>query len=172
MMPKPWKIQHCCNKSPKAKHQQQARWKNNLFLKSFEFCCKCDTDIILMVQLTKWSDLSLQLWQLMESLTGGASMVPPQDLFGYTFLMRHMQAMSYPNPKQIEQQDLAARYMTKPSLEVLHDQTIDHAWMKGKVVVQRQSRDMGSIVLSSVPLCLKFWASPLLKHRYSDCDEV
>lgn len=62
----------------------------------------------------------------MESLTG-ASMVPPRDLFGYMFLTRHMQAMYYPTPKQIEWQELAARYMSGPSPEVLHDQTIDCA---------------------------------------------
>ena len=45
--------------------------------------------------------------------------------------------MYYPTPKQIKWQELAARYMTEPSPEVLHDQTIDRVWMKGKAVIRR-----------------------------------
>ncbi|PYH93822.1 hypothetical protein BO71DRAFT_380619, partial [Aspergillus ellipticus CBS 707.79] len=35
--------------SPRSRQQQRARRKENLFLKSFEYCQECDTDIFIML---------------------------------------------------------------------------------------------------------------------------
>ncbi|KAH8431692.1 uncharacterized protein LDX57_009346 [Aspergillus melleus] len=59
MATKPRKIQHRRSEGLKSKRQQRTRRKNNLFLKSFEFCKVCDADIILMVRLKHNGQISV-----------------------------------------------------------------------------------------------------------------
>lgn len=67
------------------------------------------------------SDLSLELCEEIVQYH------PATCLVDYMFLTRHIQAVYYPKQKGTEWEELASKSMTEPSVEALHEQTVDRA---------------------------------------------